>query len=188
VNLAPIGFRGARVALLILGLSFAVPAVAEVPEPSGYREDNYRGDVPATLKGVTVVDAKQVRAMMAEGAVVVIDVLPQPPRPAELPATTLWHPPARHDIPGSIWLANVGFGGLSPEMDAYFRKALESVTFGEKDRNLVFYCEAKCWQSWNAAKRAVEYGYKAVHWFPGGMQDWTAAGYPTLLNAPIPVK
>jgi rhodanese-related sulfurtransferase len=42
--------------------------------------------------------------------------------------------------------------------------------------------------SWNAAKRAVEYGYTAVYWFPGGMQDWTAAGYPTLLNAPIPVK
>jgi PQQ-dependent catabolism-associated CXXCW motif protein len=181
-------FIAARLGLMMLGLSLAVPASAEVPEPSDYRQNDYRADVPATLKGATVVDAKQVRAMMEEGAVVVIDVLPQAPRPAELPATTLWHPPARHDIPGSIWLANVGFGGLSAEMDAYFRKALEGVTFGAKDRKLVFYCEAKCWQSWNAAKRAVEYGYTAVHWFPGGMQDWTAAGYPTLLNAPIPVK
>lgn len=180
--------RGGRVGLLILGLCLAAPAFADVPEPSDYRQDNYRADVPATLKGATVVDAERVHAMMAEQAVVVIDVFPQPPRPAELPATTLWHPPVRHDIPGSIWLANVGFGGLSAEMETYFKKSLEGVSFGQKDRKLVFYCEAKCWMSWNAAKRAVEYGYTAVYWFPGGMQDWTAAGYPTLLNAPIPVK
>jgi PQQ-dependent catabolism-associated CXXCW motif protein len=178
----------ARIGLVILGLALAGPAFAEVPEPSGYRQDNYRAEVPATLKGATVVGAKQVHEMMAKEAVVVIDVLPQPPRPAELPATTLWHPAARHDIPGSIWLANVGFGGLSAEMDAYFKNALAGVSLGQKDRKLVFYCEAKCWMSWNAAKRAVEYGYIAVYWFPGGMQAWTEAGYPTLLNAPVPAK
>jgi len=178
----------ARVGLLILGLTFAIPAAAEVPEPTDYRQENFRADVPATLKGATVVDAKQLHDMMAQDAVVVIDVLPQPPRPADLPATTLWHPAARHDIPGSIWLANVGFGGLSAEMDAYFKQALAGVSLGQKDRKLVFYCEAKCWMSWNAAKRAVEYGYTAVYWFPGGMQDWTAAGYPSLLNAAVPVK
>jgi PQQ-dependent catabolism-associated CXXCW motif protein len=178
----------ARVGLLILGLCLAASASAEVPEPSDYRQDNYRADVPATLKGGAVIGAQQLHEMMAREAVVVIDVLPQPPRPTELPATTLWHPPARHDIPGSIWLANVGFGGLSAEMESYFKKALEGVSLGQKGRKLVFYCEAKCWMSWNAAKRAVEYGYTSVYWFPGGMQDWSAAGYATLLNAPIPVK
>lgn len=178
-----------RIGLLILGLAVMVgPAAAEVPEPGDYRQDNYRADTPATLKGATVIGAKQLHEMMAQEAVVVIDVLPQPPRPEGLPATTLWHPPARHDIPGSIWLANVGFGGLSPEMEAYFRQALDGLSLGAKDRKLIFYCEAKCWMSWNAAKRAVECGYKAVYWFPGGMQEWTAAGYPTLLNAPVPVK
>ena len=181
-------WRSAWLGLLLLGLYFATPAFAEVPEPTDYRQDNFRADVPATLKGATVIDAKQLHDLMTREAVVAIDVLPQPPRPADLPATTLWHPAARHDIPGSIWLANTGFGGLSVEMDAYFRRALEGVSLGAKDRKLVFYCEAKCWMSWNAAKRAVEYGYTAVYWFPGGMQDWTAAGYPTLLNAPIPVK
>jgi PQQ-dependent catabolism-associated CXXCW motif protein len=178
----------ARLGLLILGLALAIPAAAEVPEPSDYRQDNFRADVPATLKGATVIDAKQLHDMMAKDAVVVIDVLPQPPRPADLPATTLWHPAARHDIPGSIWLANTGFGGLSKEMDAYFRQALAGVSLGQKDRKLVFYCEAKCWMSWNAAKRAVEYGYTSVYWFPDGMKGWTEAGYPTLLNTPIPVK
>jgi PQQ-dependent catabolism-associated CXXCW motif protein len=181
-------FGAARIALVVLGFALAAPALAEVPEPADYRQDNFKADVPATLKGATVIGARQLHDMMAKEPVVVIDVLPQPPRPADLPATTLWHPPARHDIPGSIWLANVGYGGLSAEMDAYFRKALEGISLGTKDRKLVFYCEAKCWMSWNAAKRAVEYGYKGVYWFPGGMQDWTAAGYPTLLNAPVPVK
>ena len=180
--------RSIRTGLVLLGLAIALPAAAEAPEPSDYRMDNYRAETPATLKGATVVDAKQLHDLMTEEAVVVIDVLPQPPRPPELPATTLWHPPARHNIPGSIWLANVGFGGLSTEMDTYFRKALQSVSLGDKGRKLAFYCEAKCWMSWNAAKRAVEYGYRSVYWFPGGMQDWTAAGYPTLLSAPVPLK
>jgi PQQ-dependent catabolism-associated CXXCW motif protein len=179
---------GSAMLVLGLGLGLAGPLRAEVPEPAGYRQDDYRAEVPATLKGATVIDARQLHDMMASEAMVVIDVLPQPPRPAELPATTLWHPPARRDIPGSIWLANVGFGGLPAEMDAYFRQALEGVTLGRKDRKLVFYCEASCWMSWNAAKRALEYGYTAVYWFPGGMQAWTEAGYPTLLNAPVPVK
>jgi PQQ-dependent catabolism-associated CXXCW motif protein len=177
---------GAR--LVILALSLAGPACAEVPEPSGYRQDDYRAEVPATLQGAKVVHAEEVHAMMAREAVVVIDVMPQPPRPAGLPATTLWNPPARRDIPGSIWIANVGFGGLSAEMDGYFRKALEAVSFGQKERKLIFYCEASCWMSWNAAKRALEYGYTSVYWFPGGIQAWTEAGYPTLLNAPLPVK
>ncbi len=179
--------RRAALALLLLLVAPGI-AAAEVPEPDGYRQDKYRGEVPATLKGATVIDAKKLHAMMLEGSVAVIDVLPQPPRPEGLPATTLWHPPARLDIPGSIWLANVGYGGLNPEMEAYFRQALERISLGARDHRLVFYCEAKCWMSWNAAKRAVEYGYTAVYWFPDGTQGWVAAGYPTLLNAPVPVK
>src|SRR3954466_4221604 len=130
-------FSVARVGLLAVGLCLASPAFADVPEPSEYRQDNYRADVPATLKGATVIGAKEVHALMEREAVVVIDVLPQPPRPEGLPATTLWRPPARLDIPGSIWLANVGFGGLSAEMDSYFRKALERVSLGNTARKLV---------------------------------------------------
>ena len=40
---------GARIGLLILGLGLVAPAFAEVPEPSDYRQDNFRADVPATL-------------------------------------------------------------------------------------------------------------------------------------------
>jgi rhodanese-related sulfurtransferase len=32
--------------------------------------------------------------------------------------------------------------------------------------------------SWNAARRAVEWGYSNVVWFPGGTDAWEAAKLP----------
>jgi len=164
------------------------PAGADVAEPEGYRLDDYRAETPMTLQGATVIDAQELRLLMLQEAVVAIDVLPQPLRPPELPATTYWHPPARHNIPGSIWLANVGYGKLSDAVNRYFQESLERISLGDKARKLAFYCEAQCWMSWNAAKRALGYGYRNVYWFPGGVQEWIAAGFPTMLNAAIPVK
>ena len=179
-----------RLWLMAIGcLSCLVPAAdADVAEPSSYRLDNYRAETPLTLNGASVIGAEELHRLMLQEAAVVIDVLPQPPRPPELPAATYWRAPERHDIPGSIWLANVGYGNLSAEMDQYFRDALDNVALGDKTRRLVFYCEERCWMSWNAAKRALGYGYRNVYWFPGGVQEWSAAGYPTMLNAVVPAK
>ncbi|MEM7239896.1 MAG: PQQ-dependent catabolism-associated CXXCW motif protein, partial [Pseudomonadota bacterium] len=41
---------------------------------------------------------------------------------------------------------------------------------------LVF-CLAGCWMSWNAAKRALEYGYTDVYWYPDGTDGWDFSGY-----------
>ncbi len=172
--------------LMLIGGSLS--AYAQTAEPVGYRLDDYRSETPATLRGARVIDALDLHQLMLREAVIVIDVLPQPPRPQELPATTYWRAPARYDIPGSIWLANVGYGRLSDEMDVYFRDALGKISLGNKARKMVFYCDAQCWMSWNAAKRAMAYGYSGVHWFPGGVQEWIEAGYPTMLNAVIPAK
>jgi len=181
--------RMLRRLILPLMLLPVMPAMADqIQEPSGYRLEDYRSPTPSTLAGAKVVGAAELHQLMLSQAIVVIDVLPQPPRPDKLPATTLWHPPVRQDIPGSIWLANSGYGALNPEMEAYFRVALERLTLGDKTRALAFYCEAECWMSWNAAKRALSYGYLHVYWFPGGMQEWSKSGFPTLPNMPIPLK
>ncbi|HEX6958319.1 MAG TPA: PQQ-dependent catabolism-associated CXXCW motif protein [Ferrovibrio sp.] len=175
-------------AILILTCLCGLRAQAAAPEPEGYRMGDYRGELPATLRGATVLDAQGLYHMMTTEPVILIDVFPQPPRPEGLPQATLWHPPVRQDIPGSIWLANTGYGGLNDEMAAYFSTALEKLSLGDRERKLVFYCDANCWMSWNAAKRAAELGYRGVYWFPGGVQDWIDAGYPVLPNAPLPVK
>lgn len=176
-----------RLAVIALMLA-AGPALGQSAEPDGYRMDDYRAPVPATLQGATVIDAAGLERMIRGGPVLLVDVLPQPPRPDKLPPGTLWRPPARRDIPGSVWLANTGYGALSAEMEAYFHDALAALTLGDRARPLVFYCETNCWMSWNAARRAVADGYTAVHWFPGGMEDWTAGHRPTWPNTPLPVK
>ena len=40
--------------------------------------------------------------------------------------------------------------------------------------------------SWNAARRAVAWGYSAVHWFPGGTDDWRDAGNALQPVSPVP--
>jgi PQQ-dependent catabolism-associated CXXCW motif protein len=161
-------------------------ALAEVPEPDGYRRDAYRAPVPATLTGATVVSAETAHALWKTGRVAFIDVLPRPPKPEKLPEGTVWRDPPRQSIPGAVWLANVGYGDLAPVMEDYFRAGLDKATGGDPDQPVLFFCLKECWMSWNAARRALEGGWTRVFWFPEGTDGWTAAGYPTELLEPEP--
>lgn len=160
---------------------------ALVPEPAGYRMKAFRAPVPATLAGATVVDTAAVKALVESGDVVLVDVLPRPPRPEGLPEDTIWRPRPRNNLPDTAWLANTGFGALAPKVEDYFKQNLDSLTEGDKARKLVIYCQANCWMSWNAAKRAVAYGYSAVYWYPDGTDGWSAAGLPLEKSEPVPL-
>ena len=92
------------------------------PEPAGYRMDDYRAATPATLRGAVVLTTEQARADWENHDAVFIDVLPQPPRPVGLPASTIWRPKQRDDIPGSVWLPDTGYGALAPVMQDYFER------------------------------------------------------------------
>jgi PQQ-dependent catabolism-associated CXXCW motif protein len=180
--------RTGRVAvLLIVAGSFGLgaPAWADgVVEPSGYRMDEYRAPVPDTLAGATVVTTAQAQVLWREKKATFFDVMPYAPKPANLPAGTIWRDKVRDDIPGSIWLVNVGYGALSDETVAYFRKGLEANTGADKERPIVFYCMTDCWMSWNAAKRAIAWGYSSVHWYPLGADGWAGSGLPLTDNRP----
>lgn len=174
-----------RIGAVLAVLAVASSALAEAapPEPEGYRMEAYRAPVPATLAGTTVLDTARAHTMWQSGEAVFVDVLPRPPRP-DLPSGTLWRPPVREDIPGSIWLANTGFGALADETRAYFEAALDEATGGQSEAPLVFYCLADCWMSWNAAKRALDLGYTGVFWYPEGTDGWAAAGHPVEVKEP----
>ena len=90
---------------------------------------------------------------------VFIDVYPHAPKPDNLPADTLWRETTHQSIENAVWLPNVGYGVLSAATDAYFRRYLETLTNHDKAKQLVFFCLRNCWMSWNAAKRALSYGY-----------------------------
>ena len=170
----------------ILSAGGAVAQQAAVPEPAGYRQDDYRAPTPATIAGGTAVTTAELQALLPEGDVLLVDVLPRQKRPDNLPASTLWLPKPRQNIPGSVWLPEVGRGALSPEVERYFRDNLERLTAGDRARPIVIYCLADCWMSWNAAKRAIELGYSRVYWYRDGTDGWTAAGLPTALSEPAP--
>jgi PQQ-dependent catabolism-associated CXXCW motif protein len=159
-----------------------------VPEPAGYRMDEYRAPTPTTLAGGTVVDTAGVQQLLGESGIVLIDVLPLQKKPDNLPANTLWIPKVRHNIPGSVWLPEVGRGALNAEVEDYFQRNLRELSAGDRSRKIVIYCLADCWMSWNAAKRAIEYGYTSVYWYPGGTDHWTAAGLPTEESQPVPME
>jgi PQQ-dependent catabolism-associated CXXCW motif protein len=173
-------------ALLILTLLPCACIASEVEEPAGYRFEPYRAPTPPGLGGATTIGTAEAERMWREGKALFIDVLPHDARPANLPAGTVWRERRRDNIPGSVWLANVGFGALSLEMEAYFRRSLEEVTAGDRTRTLVFYCQTDCWMSWNAAKRAMTLGHARVHWYPEGTDGWTAAGLPVAESQPRP--
>lgn len=166
--------------LLSLGYTLANPPP---PEPEGYKLDNYRTSTPATLAGAVVVTTEQAERLWRAGAVF-IDLMPRAPRPANLPAGTLWRTAPHESIPGALWLVNTGYGELAPETESYFSTRLNAAVSARPDRPLVFFCLRDCWMSWNGAKRALAMRYKSVHWYPDGTDGWREAGLPLVVIEP----
>lgn len=148
----------------------------EVPEPTEYRMNDYRSPVPETLKGARVIEGEQALKLHKENAAIFIDVYPRAPKPPNLPKNTVWRDPPHMSIKGTHWLPNVGYGVLAPHVEAYFKRHLERLTGGDKAKAIAFFCLKDCWMSWNAAKRAVEWGYTSVIWFADGTDGWQEAG------------
>jgi PQQ-dependent catabolism-associated CXXCW motif protein len=151
-----------------------------VAEPAGYRMEDFRTPVPATLKGARVLTADEAADLWNKNGALFIDVYPQAPKPPNLPAGTFWREPAHRSIEGAQWLPNVGYGALSATMEEYFRARLEALSKGKHDAPLIFFCLKDCWMSWNAAKRALEYGYGNIMWFRDGTDGWQELGYPLV--------
>jgi PQQ-dependent catabolism-associated CXXCW motif protein len=153
-------------------------------DPESFRTENYRAPTPATLRGARVVSTVEAQAIWKEGSAAFIDVLPQFPPALNLPVGTLWRGQRRFNIPGSAWLPDTGYGDLSPAAEAYLKIGFERITGGDRAKPLVIYCQRDCWMSWNAAKRAITWGYTAVIWYPEGTDGWQDAGLPLKESKP----
>ena len=161
-------------------------AAGQSAEPEGYRTENYRAPVPATLAGGSALTTEEAEAIWRAKAGVFIDVLPRAPKPQNLPEGTVWRDKPRLNIPGSIWLPDTGYGTLAAATEDYFRAGLARASGGNKAALLVIYCQANCWMSWNAAKRALSYGYPNVAWYPEGTDGWERANLPLAESQPEP--
>jgi PQQ-dependent catabolism-associated CXXCW motif protein len=130
------------------------------------------------LAGARVVTIAEAASLWRDKTGLFLDVMPRAPRPANLPAGTIWRDKPRFSIPGSAWLPNTGYGELAPPTEDYFRTALQKLTGGDRTRPILLYCLRDCWMSWNAAKRALAWGYTQVIWFPDGTDGWGEADLP----------
>jgi len=171
---------------LLLFAAASVAVAAEVAVPEGYRMDDYRAPTPSSVPGATTLDTAAAAALWRRGGAHWFDVLPAARRPEGLPAGTLWRPSPRLGIPGSLWLPEVGRGQLSGAQEVWLRNTVTAATGGDLDSPVVFYCQAECWMSWNAARRVAAWGWRAVYWYSEGTDGWEAAGLPLEELHPAP--
>ena len=184
-----------RLAIGLTALACVAPSLAAAPhsahnnvaaaEPSGYWTGPIDAPVPATLSGGTVIhSAHQLRTLLRQGGAVIVDVSNAPRRPENLAPGAPWLPLPHHAIPGSLWIPGVGLGEIPVSVDDFYRQRLAAATNEHLARPLIVYCHKTCWLSWNAAKRAISYGYRNVYWYPYGIEGWKAAGYRTAVIEP----
>lgn len=140
---------------------------------TGYRIAHYRAPVPPSVPGGTRISAADVDALRRDQNAALIDVMASYGAGPD-PQTGAWRlSKPRTNIPGSIWLPDVGKGKIEPTLEAYFRQNLQLVTGGDKRRAVIIYCQADCWMSWNAVRRAAGYGYSNLYWLSEGTDGWS---------------
>jgi sulfur-oxidizing protein SoxY len=164
--------------------SAASRADSGVPEPADFWNGPVNSPTPGTLRGATVIRAPDLARMLAADRAVLVDVSNSPPRPEKLAPHAVWLPAPHPVIPGSLWLAGVGAGTVDAATEGFYRRRLSEATSNDMNHPLVVYCHERCWLSWNAAKRAIRYGYRRVYWFPDGIEGWKAAGFATTVAQP----
>jgi PQQ-dependent catabolism-associated CXXCW motif protein len=80
-------------------------------------------------------------------------------------------------LPGAIYIPGAGDPGtFRDRLQRRLSSVLAQLTSQDANRTLVFLCQgSKCWESYNAALRAMQLGYRNVLWYRGGLSAWIAA-------------
>ncbi|WP_255482939.1 rhodanese-like domain-containing protein [Marinobacterium marinum] len=148
----------------------------------GFRIARYRSPTPDQAEGGQRINTAALQSLQQ-----------QSPRPALIDVQPVrWQQGVfltsqpRFNLPGSLWLPNVGLGELDSDWTEYFHRGLEQVANGSKSYPLVFYCTADCWMSWNAVKRASEWGYNRIYWYAEGTDGWQEADLALEKAEPLP--
>lgn len=123
-------------------------------------------DTPATPpKGVTLVDAKKVQELQAQGATIV-----DTRKASEF---------GEGSIKGAISVPydpekSAKEVGFDPKMDKFDMSKLP-----DKNAKIVVFCNAgSCWKSYKSATVLANNGYKNVYWYREGVPDWKARKLP----------
>lgn len=126
----------------------------------------HAAETPASLAGVKLVKAEEAKKLQDAG-VPLID-------------TRVAAEYAEKTIKGAKSVPYREKSAKAVDFDATQDQFDLSKLPADKNAPLVFFCNAgECWKSYKASVVASKAGYKQVHWFRGGMPEWTAKGLPT---------
>jgi PQQ-dependent catabolism-associated CXXCW motif protein len=127
---------------------------------------NVGSRTPTNLPGARRITTEELRQTTAQ--YLLIDVLDGRPH---------------NTIPGAIYMpgaGNYGRGSFNDQLQKKLFKVLADLTKNNHNQPIVFFCEgAECWESYNAALRAINMGFRNVLWYRGGLESWRAAELPT---------
>ena len=170
----------------LLGNATAATQTSDEPalfSADGYRLDRYRTPPPASVDGARTIDTAALQQLLAsEPQTLLIDVFRRPWLHGQFVGEE-----AHENIPGSLWLANVGEGAAQSLWLDYFEHYLQQASGGDRARPIVIYCKSDCWLSWNASKRAAALGYTRLYWYRDGVDAWRQAGLPLRAATPEPL-
>lgn len=159
----------------VMAISSSTAVVASeynVDPDTGFRMERYRTPVPQSIPDGQTVDTAFVADAVVAGTMQLIDVYP-PKGLGPDPLNGRWlTDETRLSLPGALWLPDVGRGHLENDAIDYFKRNLVAISNGDKAAPLLFFCTADCWQGWNAAVRAIRWGYSNVFWYPLGTDGW----------------
>ena len=125
--------------------------------PPGAHPNGESGWTPVILPGATVVTTTQLmRALQGRQDFYMLDV------------TGCDHP----TLPGAACLR-------SRDWVKGFDAGLMELTAGARTAPVLLFCHgAGCWMSYDAARRALDLGFREVFWYRGGLESWQAARNP----------
>ena len=184
-----ISWRLKAAACAAVFISVRVFAATDFFDPaSGLRIHHYTDPVPDSVPGGVTLNTAELAVLIKQESVILIDVLSiNDVRYDELDGS--WPDyPARENIPGSLWLPNVGYGQPADDMQTYFVSSVNAAADGQRDTPIVVYCVSSCWMGWNAVQHLSRAGFMRLYWYPDRTDGWLTAGYPVSPSEPVPVE
>ena len=149
-------------------------------DDQGMRSRQYRAPTPLDMEEAEVLSTLQLQKLLERTPdTALLNVLPV----AQF-GNSFVLKKNYEQVPGSIWLPNVGRGTIEPTLENWFFSHLDKQTGGKKDHPVVIYCQADCWMSWNAIKRAARKGYSQLYWYRNGMDGWNEHALPVETAIP----
>jgi PQQ-dependent catabolism-associated CXXCW motif protein len=136
-------------------------------DPPSQPVKEVNGPTPTAIPGGKVLTTVQLWEAIANkslGTIVLIDV------------SSEQHPTT---IPSATRLPTAGLGTMDEQARKTLWEALKKLSGDNWDVSIIFFGrDAKDWEGYNAALRAIDMGYSKVYWYRGGIAAWTAAHQP----------